>query len=122
MSQVAGAIFLLIGCSFFLLSALGAVRLPDLFTRMSAITKAGTAGVGFLMLAVVCFYGDWGTFVRAVGVLFFVGLTAPVSVHMISRAAYLAGVQLWEGTFEDQLSTYYEERERARRAEEEAEG
>lgn len=104
------AIFLLLGVGFILVASVGVVRLPDLFTRMHAITKAGTTGVGCVMIAVLLAYGDIATTARALAVLFFVALTAPVAAHMISRAAYLAEAELWEGTFVDELREYREAR------------
>jgi multicomponent Na+:H+ antiporter subunit G len=40
---------------------------------------------------------------RAVLVIAFFFLTAPVGAHMIARAAYAVGVPLWEGTITDEL-------------------
>lgn len=107
MIALAGSIFILAGSAFILLAAFGALRLPDLFMRTHAITKAGTAGIGFLMLAVICFNHEMSIVTRALGVLFFISLTAPVSAHLISRAAYKYGVELWDRTFIDQVREYY---------------
>ena len=48
---IVGATCLIVGTLFMFLASVGTVRLPDVFTRMHAVTKAGTAGVGFIMLA-----------------------------------------------------------------------
>lgn len=40
------AFFLLVGCSFALIGAIGLYRLPDFFTRLHGPTKATTLGVG----------------------------------------------------------------------------
>ena len=50
--EIVIACLLVLGASLTLIAALGLFRLPDLFTRMHASSKAGTAGSGLLLLAV----------------------------------------------------------------------
>ena len=38
----------------------------------------------------------------------FIALTAPVSAHVLGRAAYFVGVPLWEGTQSDELRDRYD--------------
>lgn len=113
MTTYVGIACLIIGALFMLIAAVGLVRLPDLFTRMHAITKAGTVGVGFMMFALIAFLPEASVVTQALGVMLFVALTAPVSAHMISRAAYLTGVNLWQGTFVDELHEEHADRSEA---------
>ena len=99
---IAGGL-LLIGGVFMLLAAIGILRLPDLFTRMQAATKGQTLGTGCLMLAVALHFRNLDVSTRAVLVIAFVFMTAPVAAHMIARAAYAVGVPLWSGTVRDEL-------------------
>ena len=103
-------IFILIGTAFMVIAALGILRMPDLFLRMSMTTKAATFGVGSILVASVIFFSDdLGVAARAVATLIFVFLTAPVSAHMIGRAAYLdQDVELWEKTHTDELKGNYD--------------
>lgn len=90
------------------IAALGIFRLPDLFMRMHASSKAGALGVALQLLAVALYFDDLTVTVKAVvGVLFFL-LTAPVAAHMIGRAAYWVGVPLWEKSVLDELHDRYE--------------
>ena len=107
-----GAILLVLGAAFVLVAAIGLVRLPDLLMRMHASTKAGTLGVGLTMLGVITVFASASVVARAVVIIVFVLLTAPVSAHMIGRAAYMAGVDLWSGTVVDEL---FEHRQAGRR-------
>ena len=108
MSEVVSTALLLIGSSFLLLAAVGLVRMPDLFTRMSAATKGTTLGVGCMLLAVGVYFPGIGITTRALaGIAFFV-ITAPVGAHMIGRAAYFVGVPLWRGTVRDDLRGRYD--------------
>ena len=49
--QYIAGVFVLIGCVFSLLAAIGVLRFPDLYTRLHAATKTGVVGAGFVLLA-----------------------------------------------------------------------
>jgi multicomponent Na+:H+ antiporter subunit G len=93
----------LVGGVFMLLAGIGVVRMPDLFTRMQAATKGATLGAGCLLLAVAVHFRNLDVSARAVLVIVFVLLTAPVAAHLIARAAYAVGVPMWTGTLRDEL-------------------
>ena len=90
------------GSAFALLAALGVLRMPDVFTRMQASTKASTLGLGCLLVGAALQLGDFGSVVRVISVGAFVLLTTPVAGHVIARASYLAEVPLWDGTVLDE--------------------
>lgn len=104
MSPWVPAGLLLAGALFMLLAAAGIVRLPDFFMRVQAMTKASTMGIGLTFVGVATYFGDVGTVVRALLVVAFIYLTAPVSAHVIARAAHRQGVPLWGGTVVDELA------------------
>lgn len=103
MSEQISAALLVVGGLFMLLAGLGVLRLPDLFMRLQAATKASTLGAGCLLLGVAVHFQDLGVATRAILVIGFFFLTAPVGAHMIARAGYAVGVPLWEGTVTDEL-------------------
>lgn len=85
------AVLLLAGAFFALVAAIGIVRLPDLYTRMHAASKAGTVGSGLLLLGAGLYSGELAVLVRALaGFLFFI-LTAPVSAHLLAKASHKTG-------------------------------
>ena len=90
-----------------LVAAVGVLRMPDLLMRMHAATKAGTLGAGLLLGAVAAYYEQLGVTMRAGATIVFLLLTAPVAAHMIGRAAYVVGIELWEGTLLDELRGRY---------------
>lgn len=94
---------MLTGSAFMLVAGIGVLRMPDLFMRMHAATKAGTLGVGLVLTSVGVHYGDAAIAIRAAVAILFLVLTAPVAAHLIGRAAYRTGVRLWEGTMVDEL-------------------
>lgn len=85
-----------------LLSAIGIVKMPDLFTRMHAATKVGTVGVSGIVLAVAIHFDQMKVAAPALLIIVFFLATAPVAAHMIGRAAYEMGVELWKGTVIDE--------------------
>ncbi len=103
MTAIATTALLFIGAVFTLLGAVGMLRMPDLLTRLQASTKAGTLGVGFILLAEVVHFGSLGVAVRILLIIAFLFLTAPVAAHMIARAAYYRRVPLWQGVRLDEL-------------------
>ncbi|HEY0920506.1 monovalent cation/H(+) antiporter subunit G [Devosia sp.] len=91
LQQYVAAAFMAAGAVFSLLAAVGVLRLPDLYTRMHAASKAGVVGAGLVLLAMAIESGDGSVIIRAVlGVLFLL-LTTPVSAHLLAKAAYRAG-------------------------------
>lgn len=109
MIEIISGVFLLLGSLFILLSAIGLLRMPDLFTRMSATTKASTLGIGLVLIGTAIFWGDIGVAARALSIIIFLLLTAPVAAHIIGRAAYFDKVPLWEKTHIDELKGKYDE-------------
>ncbi|MGB4336329.1 MAG: Na+/H+ antiporter subunit G [Chromatiaceae bacterium] len=79
---LAGAIFTFIG-------ALGLARLPDFYTRLHAPTKATTLGVGSLLIASAIYFSTQcpGVSLHEILVTLFLFITAPVSAHLLAKAA-----------------------------------
>ena len=108
MREIATVILMALGAAFMLLAGLGLVRMPDLFNRMQAATKASTLGAFFMMVAAIVHFGTLDVAVRATLVVVFLFVTAPVAAHALSRAAYMAGVPLWRRSVRDELRGRYE--------------
>ncbi len=102
MTDVLTAILWLAGSAFSLLAAVGVLRMPDVFTRMQASTKASTLGLGCLLVGAALQLDDIGSFIRVVSIGAFILLTTPVAAHVIARASYFADVPLWDGTVLDE--------------------
>ena len=79
---------LLLGGAFALIGSIGLLRLPDIFTRLHGPTKATTLGVGAILLGSMLYFSSrMGLSVHEVLVSLFLFITAPVSAHLIARAA-----------------------------------
>ena len=83
---------------FLLLAAVGIVRMPDLYTRIAASTKAVAFGGGLMFLAVAVYFDDVASEVRALAGVGFLVMTASLTAHVLGRAAFHVGVPFTPGT------------------------
>jgi multicomponent Na+:H+ antiporter subunit G len=90
-SAIATSILVISGALIALIAALGILRLPDLFSRMHSAAKAGTAGSGLILIGVALHSGELVIWVKCLAVIGFFLLTAPVSAHLLAKAALQAG-------------------------------
>ncbi len=97
------SVLILAGSFFALVAAIGINRLPDLFTRMHAASKAGTVGSGLLLLALGINSGELPVFAKALAGIFFFFLTAPLSAHLLARAAHAVGYPLAAASVLDEM-------------------
>lgn len=97
------AILLGTGAIFAVVSAIGVVRFPDLYMRLSATTKASTLGASLMLGGVALFFDDAAVTGKIAAIIVFIVLTGPVAAHMLGRAAYFSGVPLWKESVRDEL-------------------
>jgi len=83
------ASLILLGAAFALLGSVGLARLPDFFTRLHGPTKATTLGVGAMVLASAVYFTatQEGASLHEIAVMLFLFITAPVSAHLLAKAA-----------------------------------
>ena len=96
--ELLAAALMLVGVATAFLAALGVLRMPDVFTRLSATSKASTLVKMCVFLALAIAFDDLGVATRALAAVAFVFLTAPLAAHAIGRAAFALGVPLFPGT------------------------
>ncbi len=83
------AFLILAGAGFCFIGSLGLVRLRDFYTRLHGPTKATTLGVGSLLVASALFFSlaMEGVSVHEILIALFLFITAPVSAHLMAKAA-----------------------------------
>lgn len=108
MSDILIMVMMVTGVFFMFVAALGIVRMPDFFMRLSVTTKATTLGASSLLLATAVYFNDYSITSRIVAIIAFIVMTAPVAAHMLGRAAYISKVPLWKGTVCDELRGGYD--------------
>lgn len=83
------ALLLIIGAAFSLLGSIGLVRFSDVLLRLHGPTKAGTLGVGCILVASALYFSMTGpgVSVHELLITLFLFLTAPVSAHLMAKCA-----------------------------------
>jgi multicomponent Na+:H+ antiporter subunit G len=104
---------LVLGAFFLFVGTIGLLRLPDVYNRLHATSKATTLGTASMFLAGFAYFGPQGAGLTALVGIAFLFLTAPTGGHVISRAAKRMGVpfhgqaewpvdtETWESSDED---------------------
>ena len=103
--KFSAAFLILISSVISVISALGMIRLPDVYTRIHAATKVQVLAVLLTLTGAFFYFWSAEAFisVRLILGIVFVFLTAPVAGHLIIRAAYRLKVKLAESSIEDEL-------------------
>lgn len=94
--QITGAILTLLGSLFVLLAAIGLIRMPDLYTRIQAGTKASTLGTILVLAGLGMIQPGWA--LKLFLLVVFVAITNPISSHVLARAAMRSGEPFVAGT------------------------
>ncbi|MBN2799281.1 MAG: monovalent cation/H(+) antiporter subunit G [Deltaproteobacteria bacterium] len=97
---VAGGVIAVIGALFLFLGALGIYRMPDVYNRLHAGTKATTLGNILTLVGFGLTHPEW--LPKIALVVLFVILTNPLSSHALARAAIRSGVRPVAGTTSDE--------------------
>jgi len=91
--EFAADIMLVVGCAFIAIGSLGLLRMPDVYNRLQAGTKAATLGAMALLLGIGLHHPDWWP--KLLVIAGFVLFTNPVGSSTIARAARLSGIKPW---------------------------
>lgn len=109
-----GLLLIVIGSLTSIVSAIGLIRFPDVYSRAHAATKTTTVAVLITLVGIFIYYIAAESFmsIRILLTILFVFLTAPVSGHLILRASYRANVKLADSSIKDELKDYFAEEEK----------
>ena len=84
--EIVSYVFMIIGGLFYLLGGLGILRMPDVFNRIQAGTKATTLGAFSILIGVGISHPEW---LLKVGlIIVFIALSNPISSSALAKAAY----------------------------------
>ena len=92
-------LLLFIGSVFMFLAAVGLIRMPDMYTRLQAGTKAATLGSVAIILGIWMLHPQWSA--KLLVIIFFILLTSPVGSSTIARSAFILGHVPWVKTSSD---------------------
>lgn len=85
--------FLLAGAFFLLVSGIGILRMPDVFTRLHAAGITDTMGADLILTGLIIQAGFSLITVKLLLILVFLLLTSPVATHAVARAALQGGIK-----------------------------
>ncbi|PIC88759.1 Na+/H+ antiporter subunit G [Sporosarcina sp. P21c] len=93
------------GIVFTIVTVIGILRLPDVYTRAHAASKSATLGVMSLLLGIFLhFWWNEGHFsIQLLLGIAFLFITSPIGGHLMTRAAYMSGVEPTKLTIGDDL-------------------
>ncbi len=94
MIEIIVSLLVVLGAAFALIGSIGLVKLPDTFSRLHGPTKATTLGVGGVLAGSVVHFStrSGNPTVHELLIIVFLFLTAPISAHLISKAALHRGL------------------------------
>jgi multicomponent Na+:H+ antiporter subunit G len=84
--HVVGLMLTTFGVSFLLIAALGAWRLPDVLSRLHALTKADSAGLALIALGAACLTGRPDSLLVLGLCVVLVALSGVTIGHLIAQA------------------------------------
>lgn len=100
--QIAGAVISLLGSLLLFLGGLGVLRMPDVYNRMQAGTKATSLGSILVLIGIGFILPSW--LPRLIVLVLFILFTNPISSHAMSRAAHRLGIKLTDRSVCDELA------------------
>lgn len=90
--DIASWVLLTLGGFFVLVGGIGALRMPDLYTRMHAASITDSLGAMLVLCGLVLQAGFTLDAVKLVAILIFMLFTSPTSANALASAALLAGI------------------------------
>lgn len=87
-ADIAGMVLLVLGSTLTLVAAIAVLRFQDLLSRMHAATKPQVLGLTLMMAGLALSVRNPVVVWTLVLVVAFQLITAPISAHMVGRAAY----------------------------------
>jgi len=89
-------VLIITGLIFFIAGSIGLLRLPDIYSRLHALTKADNIGLGMMALGIIFISGDLLTSLKLILVWLLVLASSATSAHLIAQRARRRERGLWK--------------------------
>jgi multicomponent Na+:H+ antiporter subunit G len=109
--EIISSFFILAGVIFIVISGIGLLRLPDFYIRISVVTKAITLGITLILMGIGIYFNDLIIASKIIAIISFMMITAPVSAHIIARAATKNKVPFWKKTILKDFQPYLDKQQ-----------
>lgn len=104
--EIISSVLIIMGVVFMLIAAIGLLRFPDFYIRMSAITKGSTLGLGLILTGMGTYFNEPDILLKVLLIIGFTFLTAPVAAHVIGRTAVRNKIPFWGRTDLEEFKDY----------------
>lgn len=91
--DIASWLLLSFGGVFVFIGGLGALRMPDLYTRMHAASLTDSMGAVLVIVGIMLQAGLTLAFIKLVAILLFLLMTSPTATNALASAALLSGMR-----------------------------
>ena len=91
-------IFMVAGCLFIFIASVGSLKFPDTLTRMAAIAKSSTLGIGLICVGGFLEFGWSEASVQLAVATSFLFVAIPLASHLLGRTRVNSRRALFENT------------------------
>ncbi|RUQ96891.1 monovalent cation/H(+) antiporter subunit G [Labedella endophytica] len=98
---VIGTVLAIVGALIFATAALGVVRFPDAYSRISAVGTAGGLGVVFVVVGALLTQPTVADTVKVALIIVLQLATSAVGSIALARSAYLTGTRMHEPRYDE---------------------
>ena len=92
---ILAAILLVAGVFFLIISTIGLLRLPVVYTRMHASSMSESMGAILILLGIGAYEGLTPATIKILLVVFFYAVASPTGAHALFRSALRSGIPTW---------------------------
>ena len=100
--EIIGGLVSIAGGFLLFLASLGLIRMPDVYNRMQAGTKATTLGSMLFLVGIAIMRPEWWP--KILLLILFIVFTNPISSHALARAAHFVGIPMSDRSVKDDLA------------------
>lgn len=94
-AEIIISVLLIAGAAFILIASIGILRMPDIYMRMHAATKAPSLGIMLMLFAAMIYFPEAGLIVKSFLIIIFLYLTTPVAANLLARTSLEMGIPVW---------------------------
>ena len=95
-SEFLSLIFVVAGCMFFISGTFGLIRMPDIYSRLHALTKGDNLGLGLVIVGVIIHHQSWIITLKLVVIWLLIIITSASVSHLIAKGAKARGIKPWK--------------------------
>jgi multicomponent Na+:H+ antiporter subunit G len=96
--DIVGIVLILLGVPFFLAGTIGLLRLPDVFTRSHALTKADNLGLGLIIMGLIVQAENWTSALKLLLTWILVLISSAGVCHIVANTAVKRGIKIWKNS------------------------